>query len=157
MLIYFLCYISIWNSYLYIVILLLLIYAYICIYVCVCTFVHINKYIIFILCLCLLFIVLRISHLILFMLRHISLRLFRKCIWSHANIWDAASFWNSLQSLAIDCIYRELHLGCLHWFCMRFWLFCFKRSHWFVNAVVEGLIQQQQIVDVWFVFLLFYW
>ena len=69
-------------------------------------------YIIFI-CLCLLFIVLCISYLILFPLRHIPLPLFRKCIWSHANIWDGASFCNSLQSLAIDCIYRELHLGYL--------------------------------------------
>ena len=85
-------------------------------------------YIIFI-CLCLLFIVLCISYLILFPLRHIPLPLFHKCIWSHANIWDGASFCNSLQSLAIDCIYRELHLGYLLQFYMCFWLFCFKRSN----------------------------
>ena len=83
--------------------------------------------------------------------------LFRKYIWSHTNIWDGASSCNSLQSLAIDCINRELHLRCLHWFCMHFLLLCFKRSHWFVNAVAEVLIQQWQIVAVWFVYLLFYW
>ena len=81
-------------------------------------------YIIFILCLCLFFIYLCICYFILFASRHISLPVFRKCIWNHANIWDGASFRNSQQSLAIDFIYRELHLGYLHWFCMRFWLFC---------------------------------
>ena len=97
--------------------------------VCVCVCVYIYICIILILSLCLLFIVLCISYLILCALRHISLPLFRKCIWNRANIQDGASFCNSLQSLAIDCIYKEFHLGCLHWFCMRFWLFCFKRSH----------------------------
>ena len=116
---------------------------YFCIYMCVCVYMCVYIYIYyFYIMLCLIFIVLCISYLSLFKSRHIPLPLFRKCIWSHANIWDGASFCNSLQSLAIDCICRELHLGCLHWFCMRFWLFCFKRGHWFVNAVVEGLIQQ---------------
>ena len=34
---------------------------------------------------------------------------------NHANIWDGASVQNIQWSLAIDCFYRELHLGCLHW------------------------------------------
>ena len=136
--------------------------VYICVCICMCVCVYICVYvyiynIVFIICLCLIFIVLCISFLILFTSRHFPLPLFRKCIWSHANIWNAASFCNSLQSLAIDCICRELYLGCLHWLCMRFWLFCFKGGHWFVNAVVKGLIQQRQIATVWFVYLLFYW
>ena len=139
------------------------VYKYVFIYVYACIFVYVYIYkIICILCLCLLFIVLCISFSILFTSRHTPLPLFRKsyaflilytsrhipsplfrnCIWSHANIWDGVSFCDSLQSLAIDCICRELHLGCLYWFCMRFWLFSFKRGHWFVNVVVEGLIQQ---------------
>ena len=109
--------------------------VYICVYMCVCIYIYY-----FYIMLCLIFIVSCISYLSLFKSRHIPLPLFRKCIWSHANIWDGASFCNSLQSLAIDYICRELHLGCLHWFGMRFWLFCFKRDHWFVNAVVERLI-----------------
>ena len=137
------------------------VYACICVYVCMYIYIYIYN-INFTLCLCLVFIVLCISFLILFtschtplplfrksyaflilyMSRHIPSPLFRNCIWSHANIWDGASFCDSLQSLVIDCICRELHPGCLHWFCMRFWLFCFKRGHWFFNAVVEGLIQQ---------------
>ena len=44
-----------------------------------------------------------------------------------------------------SCICRVLHLGCLHWSCMRFWLFCFKRDNRFVNAAVEGLIQQWKL------------
>ena len=121
------------------------IFVYVCVYVCVCicvyVYVYIHIYYIYIIFV-FTFIALCISYLILFTLRHIPLPLFRKCIWSHANIWDGASFCNSLQSLAIVCICRELNLGFLHWFCMRFWLFCFKRGPWFVNAVVEGLIQQ---------------
>ena len=118
------------------------IYVCMCIYVCiyVCMYIYMYIYYFYIM-LCLIFIVLCISYLSLFKSRHIPLPLFRKCIWSHANIWDGASFCNSLQSLAIDYICRELHLGCLHWFGMRFWLFCFNRGHWFVNAVVERLIQ----------------
>ena len=124
--------------YIYIYNIYMCINMYMCVYVCVCIYIY---YIIFILCLYLIFIVVCISFLILFTSRHISLPLFRKFTWSHANILDGAWFCNSLQSLAIDCICRELHLGCLHWFCMRFRLFCFKTGHSFVNAVVEGLIQ----------------
>ena len=58
-------------------------------------------------CLCLVFILLCIAYLILFTSRHIPLLLFCKCIWSHVNVWDGASFCNSLQSLAIDCTWRK--------------------------------------------------
>ena len=34
---------------------------------------------------------------------------------NHANIWDGASVQNIQWFLAVDCFYRELHLGCLHW------------------------------------------
>ena len=56
-----------------------------------------------------------------------------------------------------SCICSVLHLGCLHWFCMRFWLFCFKRDNRFVNAAVEGLMHQWKTVTVWFFVLWFYW
>ena len=45
---------------------------------------------------------------------------------------------NSQQPLAINCFCRKLHFRCLHRFWMPFWLFCFNRNQYFVNAVVEG-------------------
>ena len=118
------------------------VYIHICICMCVCMCVHMRIciciytyilhiyyfYIIFVFT----FIALCISYLILFTLRHIPLPLFRKCIWSHANIWDGASFCNSLQSLAIDCIYFIL-VVCIGSACV---------SGYFVLRETIGLLMQ---------------
>ena len=109
-------------------------YAYICIYVYICIIFVLMFMFTFHCLMYFLFNVVYASHI------RLSVFLFHKCIWSHANFLNGACFCNSLQSLAIDCVHRELHCGFLHCFCMSFWLFCLMRSHWFVNAVVEGLI-----------------
>ena len=106
---------------------------YFCIYMCVCVYMCVYIYIYyFYIMLCLIFIVLCISYLSLFKSRHIPLPLFRKCIWSHANIWDGASFCNSLQSLAIDCIYFIL-VVCIGSACV---------SGYFVLRETIGLLMQ---------------